>query len=59
MHAKEWEPATEEDIFSIYRGGFMLKIEMMPKHYRMFIDYAIKTCDSVSLVFEKRGRTKM
>lgn len=31
----------------------MLKLKLNEKRYRMFIDFASKTCDSVSLVFEK------
>ncbi len=31
----------------------MLKIRISDKNYRAFIDYAIKSCTSVSLVFER------
>lgn len=31
----------------------MLKIKIKPKTYKIFIDYAIKTCELISLVFEK------
>ena len=31
----------------------MLKIKLSDKKYRTFIDYAINSCDSFSLVFEK------
>lgn len=31
----------------------MLKIELNEKNYISFIEYAIKTCNSISLVFEK------
>lgn len=32
----------------------MLKINLKTKTYRPFIDYAIRTCESISFVFEKR-----
>ena len=31
----------------------MLKIELNERNYISFIEYAIKTCNSISLVFEK------
>ena len=31
----------------------MLKIKLNNKQYKLFIGFASKTCDSVSLVFEK------
>ncbi len=54
MHENELEQEVAAVIYFIYRKEmYMLRIYVNEKSYKAFIEYAIKTCKTFSLVFNR------